>query len=269
MEPFAFRISGALVARTLRKAITNRTRPLEGWLFAFGILGPNGGVIPTTDRDGQFTDAASAPGKVDVTEYLKKGLWNDTHNRNVIVGRSDGLEFHDGTTPLSLSHQKIGYYTAGHLFDPSNPVTFGDYSPTPFDLERSDYYWELANETLSGGPRSLAFSADGWMWCDQTGTHIVRARIDQSAICETPVNPLCTAEVVFDGSDPAQQLAKAIRRAAKHSAAELLASLPTASKDRLLRLLAQRYPWMTDKEIQELLDQMAEAHAENNGATHV
>jgi len=248
-----FELSGSLLARPLRKAVSARTRPLEGFLTTYGVLSENGGIIPTADRDGQVMEAASALGLIDFQEYLRTGLWNDTHDDTVIVGRSDGLEFHNGSTKLSQAHRKVGYFTAGHLFDPANPASFGDYKPSPKELERSDYFWDLASSTLGETDRGLAFSAHGRMWTDPTNTRILTAKIDQVAVCETPVNPYCPAEI----PEVSAELAKAVK---KPTASSLLASLKPETREKLVAIIKKRFPHLSDAEIDTVLLKLAENH---------
>lgn len=180
------------------------TRPFGGWLATYGRIGPNGGIIPTEDRQGHIFDAARTIGLIDFSDYLTKGVWNDTHigfteetkdQKPIVVGRPTLLEFHDESSPLAKAHQKVGFWTEGHLFDRADPrswTLFGDYTPTEKDLERSDYFWTVA-AMLKGLPRSLGFSAQGRMLLSPCGKRIIWAKIDQNAVCETPVNPYATS----------------------------------------------------------------------------
>lgn len=178
------------------------TRPLNGWLTTFGHIGPSGGVIPTVDRDDQVMDAARELGHIDWTHYLSKGAWNDTHNETVIVGRSLGVEFHDGRTPLSKAYgNRIGFWTRGVLFDRADPASFGPFRPSAASLDRSDHFWQLATLLKSAGvPRTLGLSAHGRMAMSPCKKRILWAEITQAAVCETPVNPAATLELA-KGSD--------------------------------------------------------------------
>jgi len=174
------------------------SRPMGGWLMTYGKLGPQGGVIPTVDRDGHVMEAARELGHIDWTPYLEQGLWNDTHNEEVIVGVPTSLEFHDGTTELSKSHGKLGFWTAGHLFDRNDPRSwelYTDRKPSEDELARSDHFWMLAN-MLKGLPRPLGFSAHGHMALSPCKKRVVWCRVKQSAICELPKNPDTTAEML-------------------------------------------------------------------------
>ena len=152
------------------------------------------------DRQGHVFEAARTIGLIDFSDYLAKGRWNDTHigytpetigQKPVFVGLPTGLEFHDGTTDLSKAHQKVGFWTEGHLFDRSDPrswTMFGDYEPTSTDLARADYFWGLAT-MLKGMPRPLGFSAQGKLLVSPCGKRIIWARVEHNAVCELPQNP--------------------------------------------------------------------------------
>lgn len=166
------------------------TRPLGGWMATYGKIGPNGGIIPTVDRDDHIFEAAGTIGKIDFTEYLAKGLWNDTHTE-VIVGVPSGLEFCGPDSPLAKAHSKVGFWTEGHLFDRRDPrswLSCTTYEPTSADLDQADYYWHLAT-MLKGMPRSLGFSAEGKMQLSPCGHRIIYARVARNSVCELPVNP--------------------------------------------------------------------------------
>ena len=180
------------------------TRPLGGWLATYGKIGPNGGVIPTTDRQGHIFEAARAIGLIDFSDYLAKGRWNDTHIGyteetkhlpKVFVGLPTGLEFHGEHTQLAKAHKKVGFWTEGHLFDRTDPrswTMFGDYEPTSADLARADYFWGLAT-MLKGMPRPLGFSAQGKLLLSPCKKRIIWAKIEHNAVCEVPQNPDASA----------------------------------------------------------------------------
>lgn len=170
------------------------SRPLGGWLATYGKILPNGGVIPTVDREGHNFEAASTLGRIDFSDYLAKGKWNDTHT-SVIVGLPTGLEFHDEHTDLAKAHRKVGFWTEGHLFDRADPrswTMFGSYDPTSKDLDRADHFWHLAT-MLKGMPRPLGFSAHGKMILSPCKTRIIWARVEENAVCEVPMNPDASA----------------------------------------------------------------------------
>jgi hypothetical protein len=122
-----FKLAGDLwPLQDLRKAGATAwapTRPLGGWLCTYGHVGPDGGVVPTRDRDGHVFEAARQLGAIDFERYIDRGTWNDTHTPTA-VGLPDSLEFHDGTTPLSKAHLKVGFWTTGHLFDRVDPKSW-------------------------------------------------------------------------------------------------------------------------------------------------
>lgn len=173
------------------------SRPLAGWLMVYALLGANGGLVPVRDRDRQFMEAASELGRIDWSEYLAKGHWNDTHSER-IIGHSSGLEFHDGTTALSKAHGKVGFFTSGHLFDRTDPASwelYTEHRPSEFELKRADDFWTLAT-CLKGTPRPLGFSAHGMMALSPCKSRILYAKCDQAALCELPKNPASTVEIM-------------------------------------------------------------------------
>lgn len=170
-------------------------RQLGGWAATYGKVGPNGGIVPTEDREGHVFEAAAAVGRIDFSDYLKKGIWNDTHGP-VNVGVPTLLEHHGETSELAKAHGKVGWWTEGHLFDREDPRSwqeFTAYTPTPKDLDRADYYWDLANR-LRGLPRDLGFSAEGKMLLSPCGKRIIWAAVNKVAVCEMPQNPDATAQ---------------------------------------------------------------------------
>jgi hypothetical protein len=210
-----FRMAGELGMLVKGMSVNDEwkpSRPLGGWLCTYAKLGPNGGIIPTKDRDEHIFDAAQTLGRIDFSDYLRKGIWNDTHNidpdspkgkprklpesERVYVGVPTLLEFHDQESPLAKAHRKLGFWTEGHLFDRDDPRSWTDFSdrvPTAADLERSDYFWQLAT-LLKGTPRPLGISADGKMLLSPCKKRIIWAKVDEAAICEIPVNPYATIE---------------------------------------------------------------------------
>lgn len=194
-----FKIAGAVTPLIgLRKAVGSETggwvptRPMGGWLMTYGKIGPDGGVVPTVDRDGHTAEAARQLGLIDWSGYLKGRRWNDTHSDRV-VGLAHTLEFHDGSTDLSKAHRKVGFWTTGHLFDRDDPQSFGDYSPTDEELAKADHFWSLAH-ILQGTPRPIGLSAEGLMALSKCRRRIIYAQVDQAAVCEVPVNPDATLE---------------------------------------------------------------------------
>lgn len=194
------------------------SRPMGGWLCTYGKVGPDGGIVPTVDRDGHIFDAARQIGFIDWNKYMAGGVWNDTHTATV-VGLPDNLEFHDGQTALSKAHGKVGFWTTGHLFDRSDPKSWQGLSdeagkpraPTPHEFQRADYFWSLSN-LLKGTPRPIGLSAEGMMALSQCKKRVLWASMVRAAVCETPVNPDATVEpmiyavigraLVGESSDP-------------------------------------------------------------------
>lgn len=219
-----WRIDGTLAAVPMRKArrsdglIHQPTRPLAGWAMTYAQIASDGSLVETNDRDGQVMQAARGLGAVDWSAYIEHGLWNDTH-KPVFVGVPTFLDYcgqrQDGTLhPLAKAHRKVGFYTAGHLFDRADPQSWTRYAParphdqngfdvrdgdpqlTPTDeeLDRADHFWHVAS-LLKGSGRPLGFSAQGTMLMSPCKTRIIAAAVSQEAVCELPVNPDCTAEV--------------------------------------------------------------------------
>lgn len=227
-----FRITGSVMPlRSLMKATMadakGYSRPMGGWLMTYGKIGENGGVVPTEDREGHTADVASQLGLINWTKYLKGGVWNDTHNEGVVVGLPipGGLEFHDGTTELSNAHGKVGFWTAGRLFDKADPSSWLGLTdklgkarrPTTHEFERADRYWALAH-MLKGLPRSLMLSAHGLMALSPCGRRIIYAEVSAAAVCDLGINPDCTLDMMkaiakIQGGDvtPMQLLAKGRR----------------------------------------------------------
>jgi len=179
------------------------TRPLGGWLMTYGKIGPDGGVVPTVDRDDQIMDAARELGHINWEEYIKGGFWNDTHivgpdGKPIIVGVPTTLEFHAGDTELSKSHGKVGFWTTGHLFDRTDPQSWQkflppDKWPSPGELDRADHFWSLS-QLLKGTPRPLGLSAEGSMALSPCRKRVLYAKVTCAAVCEVPVNPDTTLE---------------------------------------------------------------------------
>lgn len=192
-HPFAMNGEVAPLVKASTGTAWVPTRPMGGWLATYGKIGPNGGVVPTRDREGQVFEAAKVLGMINFDTYLRKGRWNDTHDEGVIVGVPTSLEFHDETTDLAKAHRKTGFWTEGHLFDRSDPRSWELYSyePSEAELDRADYYWRLAR-LLKGTPRNLALSAHGKMLLSPCGERIIWAKVNQAAVCEVPQNPDAT-----------------------------------------------------------------------------
>lgn len=193
-------------------------RRLGGWIMTYGKIGPDGGIIPTTDREGQVMEAARELGHIDWSNYLTPrfeerhhqveetgewvdewvGHWNDTHDAKTLVGVPESLEFHDGSTNLSREHGKVGFWTTGHLWDREDPQSwtrYTDYVPDEAELAKADFYWGLA-ELLDGYPRPLGFSAHGRMALSPCRKRVLAAWVDANAVAQVPVNPDATAEML-------------------------------------------------------------------------
>lgn len=231
----AWHLTGTLVHVELVKGDVGHvpTRPLAGWATTYGKLGPDGQVLETVDRDGQVMDAAAEAGRIDWSGYVQGGLWNDMHRaplpdgrmpamargrRATYVGTPRALEFCGATHPLAKAHRKVGYFTAGHLWDRRDPESwrrYGNHLPTPEELDRADHYWELA-DLVKGTDRPIGFSLHGLMATSPCKKRIIYARVNGLALCELPRNPDTTAEAelikAFDIPEGSMPLAQAIGR---------------------------------------------------------
>ncbi len=190
------------------------TRALGGWVMTYAKLGPNGELIETVDRERQTIDAARELGRIDWEPYIKAGRWNDTHDENTLVGLPTVLEYHDATSDLAKAHGKVGFWTAGHLWDRNDPQSWAAYGvprPSDHELDAADRFWRLA-QMLKGLPRPLGFSAHGQMRLSRDGRRVTWCQVTQAAVCQLPMNPDATAEIL--------ELAKAVRN---HDAAWPLA----------------------------------------------
>jgi hypothetical protein len=227
-HPFALHGTVKPLVKATEGTVWTPTRPMGGWLATYGKIGPNGGVVPTKDREGQIFEAAKTLGMIDFGTYLKKGRWNDTHDEGIIVGVPTDLEFHDHTTDLAKAHRKVGFWTEGHLFDRTDPMSwelFG-YEPTEKDLDRSDYFWKLSH-LLKGTPRSLALSAHGKMLLSPCGERIIWATVRQAAVCEVPQNADATLQPL--------ELAVKVRQSMVGANACATCSCPAGACKNLLR----------------------------------
>lgn len=194
-----FAISGGVVPliKARKPGVWVPTRPMGGWAAVYGQIGDDGQVVPSVDRDEQVFEAAGELGRIDWEPYIKGRGWNDTHT-DLYVGVGTSLEFHDGSTEMSKSHRKVGFWTAGHLFDRNDPKSWEDWLPqerwpSPQELDRADFYWQLG-QLLKGTPRPLGFSAEGGMMLSPCHKRILKARVDRVSICQVPVGPDATVE---------------------------------------------------------------------------
>lgn len=193
-------------------------RRLGGWLTTYGQI-VDGRVVPTVDRDDQVMDAARELGRIDWTSYIKGGKWNDAHRAPlpdgrrtpimeresriapVYVGVPTSLEYHDGTTDLSKSHGKVGFWSEGHLFDRSDPDSwrlYTDHVPTSEDLLRADAYWYLA-KALDESAARIGFSLHGVCALSPCGRRIIAASVSEAAICTAPRHPDATIDLLAGG----------------------------------------------------------------------
>ncbi len=209
-------LSGLLVAETamLKDASTAPSRKMAGWATTWANIGEDGSLAEAVDRDDQVMDAASDIDKIDWSRYLDGGLWNDQHiaplpngqmprraqgKDPIYVGVPTGLEWCPPGHELAQAHRKAGWFTWGHLFDRRNPDSWRahtTYVPTPTDLDRADYYFELANLMKAESDTSLAFSVHGLMATSPCGKRIVWATVNGLALCTVPSNPGATAELI-------------------------------------------------------------------------
>jgi len=175
-------------------------RAMGGWVTTYGTLGPDGGIIPTKDREGHTFEAARQLGLIDWTGYLTKGVGIWTHNhKGPRVGIPQALEYHDGSTHLSQLHRKVGFWTRGHLFEEGNEASWAALGkkPTKKEFEHADQCWELAD--LEKGSRGLGFSVEGKMRLSRCKSRILKASVVRAALLEFPHNPDATAEAMAKG----------------------------------------------------------------------
>lgn len=189
------------------------TRPMGGWATTYGKVTSTGEVVPTVDRDEQIMECARAAGLIDWTGYLRqgRGFWNDTHrggrpgDRAFKVGIGTSLEFHGPSSALARAHGKMGWWTAGHLWDRNDPDSwrlYTTYQPTSADLDRADHFWGLATNELALADRPLGFSVDGLMQLSPCKRRILKAWISELALAVGPRNADCTAEPLLKAALP-------------------------------------------------------------------
>lgn len=221
-RPFALKGTAAALDRAtlavLGKAAPDApahqpTRPMGGWATTYGKVSPTGDVVPTVDRDEQIMECARAAGLIDWTGYLRqgRGFWNDTHrggrpgDRAFKVGIGTSLEFHGPSSALARAHGKMGWWTAGHLWDRNDPDSwrlYTNYQPTSADLDRADHFWGLATNELALADRPLGFSVDGLMQLSPCKRRILKAWISELALAVGPRNADCTAEPLLKAALP-------------------------------------------------------------------
>ena len=188
-------------------------RRLGGWATVWALLGADGSVQPVVDRDGQTMDCAAEITGIDWSGYLREGggHWNAYHdhnlpiplrgqpgNRRQKVGISTLLEYHDTESPFAREHRKVGWWTAGHLWDREDPDSwrlYTSYVPTAEDLALADHFWTVA-QRLGDTDRGLGFSVDGRMRTSPCGKRIIWAGVSEMAIAEVPANPASSVEVL-------------------------------------------------------------------------
>lgn len=187
----------------LAKGPGSLSRVLGGWLTTYGQIADDGSIVPTVDREGQVMEAASDISGIDWSGYMRKGLWNDRHDRTTIIGRPLSLEYHDASSPFAQLHRKVGFYGTGALFDANDSESFGDYKPSSRELSAADGYWQAAQE-----PCNVSFSVDGVCKMSPCRKRVTNAWVDQMALYKGPLahNPDAVVEQV--GSTPFEWLRK-------------------------------------------------------------
>lgn len=180
---------------------------MAGWATVWAQIMPDGRLVPVIDRDDQTMDCAAELAGIDWSSYLARGrgFWNDSHkggipgNRAIKVGIGRILQFHDADSPFAQEHGKVGWWTAGHIWDRDDPASwqlYTDYIPTSADLGRADAFWNVS-QRLDGLNRPLGFSVDGRMRTSPCGRRIIWARVEEIAVAIGPSNPACTVEPVL------------------------------------------------------------------------
>lgn len=194
-------------------------RRLGGWAAPVGFLGQGGEAKVTPDRDNQDIEVAVKLGRIDWSGYITKGIWNDGHlaplpNGNwpphardriakgnttpVYVGVPTGLVYAAPESELAKAHGKWGFYTWGHLFDRDDPrswMDFTDHVPTSEDLDRADYYYDIAKSLESTDAR-LGFSIHGTASFSPCRRRITGATLPQLAVVTSPKVPGATLDLI-------------------------------------------------------------------------
>ena len=220
MEPREekFAIEG-IVTVPMEKGDGAYSRPIEGWATTYGVLDENGRIIPTVDRQGEIMYAASRPGLMDFSQYVKRGFINYKH-KTVLIGIPHEARFVGPEDELAHAQGKVGYWNAGHLIDRHDDrtwlspdgsiryrmtkrgeVTDEPWIPTPEELDLADHLWELGRKLQKTG-RTLGFSIQGRKTKIKNGkdkARIVYATVHQCAILPYPHNYDATIEVMGKG----------------------------------------------------------------------
>lgn len=186
------------------------TRPLQGWATTYATILDDGTLQPVVDREQQVFEAAGRLEAIDWSGYLNGGLWNDTHRAPLpggempdaamgqstrYVGVPTMLEFCGAEHYIGQQQRRVGWFTAGHLWDRDDPSSwelYTDHVPTEEELARADEFWRLAQLRAELGT-ALGFSVHGYMWVSRCKRRILQAQINGLAVCETPANPACPA----------------------------------------------------------------------------
>lgn len=216
----SYQISGfLLVPMNKGGSLSPYSRPLEGWATTYGVVGEDGQVIPTVDRENEVMLAASKPGMVDYSRYLSHGFLNDAHSAR-LIGIPQSARFVGLSDPLANEQSKVGYYTDGHLVARGEPnswlsldgsqrfrmakdgtVSNKPYEPTPEEFDKADHYFETGRDLQRGG-RVLGFSLQGKKATrpGPDGTReITYALWDQLAVLPYPHNYDATIESMGKG----------------------------------------------------------------------
>lgn len=205
-------LSGELSVATKAAPVTGHvpTRPLQGWATTYATIQEDGTLRPVVDRDKQVFEAAGDVRRIDWSGYLNGGLWNDTHRAplpngempdaamgqsTLYVGVPTMLEFCGPDHYIAQQQRRVGWFTAGHLWDRNDPSSwelYTDHVPTEEELARADEFWRIAQERADLGT-ALGFSVHGYMWVSLCKRRVLQAQINGLAVCETPANPACPA----------------------------------------------------------------------------
>lgn len=208
-----FAVTGDLAADVSPLVVTKGdytpSRPLGGWAAPVGFIDASGRAVVTPDRDGQDIEVAVRLGRIDWSSYIAKGLWNDGHRAPlpngtwppharerlakgnttpVYVGVPTGLVYAAPESDLAKAHGKWGFYTWGHLFDRDDPrswLDFTDHVPTEEDLDRADYYFEIA-KSLNETDARLGFSIHGTATYSPCRRRITGAVLPELAVVTSP-----------------------------------------------------------------------------------
>lgn len=164
----SFAFNGSVVPLAKGEALSGDyrpSRPLGGWLVTYGTINADGTVTPVVDRQGHTFDAAAkALGSIDWTQYLAKGLWNDTHLKDVASWADAGTKRSATIVDETPTHVRAQ--------DPTNPEQVWELPHGSFAREkrrrvvghgmRLEYH--DATSPLAKAHGKVGFWTEGHLW---------------------------------------------------------------------------------------------------------